>query len=209
MEIREELTFLSSVQSLSRVWLFVTPWTAACQASLSITNSRNPPKPMSIESVMPSHHLILFHPLLLLPCLSQHQGLFKWVSSSHQMAKILEFQLQHNFPTHYHLGIKSGRLGRRADYFNYQCHISWIDILFQPHGQFHLTLIISHLKDLAVSLHPSSMEGRLALVESGERAGIIPWFVAFANFPGVKIPTMDNFKLQHELLNALLGRGMK
>ena len=57
---------LSSVQSLSRVRLFVTPWTAARQASLSITNSRSPPKPMSIESVMPSNHLILFCPLLLL-----------------------------------------------------------------------------------------------------------------------------------------------
>ena len=57
----------SSVQSLSRVRLFVTPWTAAHQASLSITNSWSPPKPMSIESVMPSNHLILCHPLLLLP----------------------------------------------------------------------------------------------------------------------------------------------
>ena len=57
----------SSVQSLSCVWLFVTPWTAACQASLSITNSRSLPKPMSIESVMPSNHLILCRPLLLLP----------------------------------------------------------------------------------------------------------------------------------------------
>ena len=58
---------LSSVQSLSPVRLFATPWTAACQASLSITNSQNPPKFMSIESVMPSSHLILCHPLLLLP----------------------------------------------------------------------------------------------------------------------------------------------
>ena len=57
----------SSVQSLSRVWLFVTPWTAARQASLSITNFRSSPKPMSIESVMPSNHLILCRPLLLLP----------------------------------------------------------------------------------------------------------------------------------------------
>ena len=56
----------NSVQSLSHVWLFVTPWTA-CQASLSITNSQRPPKLMSIESVMPSNHLILCHPLLLLP----------------------------------------------------------------------------------------------------------------------------------------------
>ena len=56
----------SSVQSLSHVRLFVT-WTAARQACLSITNSWSPPKPMSIVSVMPSNHLILCHPLLLLP----------------------------------------------------------------------------------------------------------------------------------------------
>ena len=58
---------LSSVQLLSCVQLFATPWIAACQASLSITNSRSPPKPTSIESVMPPNHLILCHPLLLLP----------------------------------------------------------------------------------------------------------------------------------------------
>ena len=57
----------SSVQSLSRVQLFATPWTAAHQASLSITNSQSLLKPMSIESVMPSNHLILCHPLLLPP----------------------------------------------------------------------------------------------------------------------------------------------
>ena len=58
---------LSSVQSLSRVRLFATPWTAASQASLSITNSRSLPKLMSIKSVMPASHLILCRPLLLLP----------------------------------------------------------------------------------------------------------------------------------------------
>ena len=57
----------SSVQSLSRVWLFATPWIAAHQASLSITKSRNSLRLMPIESVMPSSHLILCHPLLLLP----------------------------------------------------------------------------------------------------------------------------------------------
>ena len=57
----------SSVQSLSHVWLFATPWTAACQASLSIINSRSSLKLMSIQLVMPSSHLILCHPLLLLP----------------------------------------------------------------------------------------------------------------------------------------------
>ena len=59
--------FFSSVQLLRRVWLFSTPWTAACQASLSITNSQSLLKLMSIKLVMPSNHLLLCHPLLLLP----------------------------------------------------------------------------------------------------------------------------------------------
>ena len=58
---------VSSVQSLSRVWLFATPWITACQASLSITNSRSSLRLTSIESVMPSSHLILCRPLILLP----------------------------------------------------------------------------------------------------------------------------------------------
>ena len=59
--------FSQSFQSLSRVWLFVTPWTAASRASLSIINPHSLPKTMSIDSVMPSNNLILWHPLLLLP----------------------------------------------------------------------------------------------------------------------------------------------
>ena len=62
-----ECICISSVQSLGRVWLFATPWIAACQASLSITNSRSSLRLTSIELVMPSSHLILCHPLLLLP----------------------------------------------------------------------------------------------------------------------------------------------
>ena len=85
----------SSVQLLSHVQLFVTPWIAARQASLSITNSQSLLKVMSTESVMPFNHLILCHPSLPALNPSQHQGLFKWVSSSHQVAKVLEFQLQH------------------------------------------------------------------------------------------------------------------
>ena len=85
----------SSVQSLSRVQLFSTPWTAACQASLSITNSWNLRKLMSIESMMPSNHLILSSPSSLVHNLFQHQGLFQQVSSLHHVAKVLELQLQH------------------------------------------------------------------------------------------------------------------
>ena len=73
----------SSVQSLSHVQLFVTLWTAALQASLSITNSQSPPKLMSIESVMPSNHLILCRPLLLMPSIPPSIRVF---SNSHLFA---------------------------------------------------------------------------------------------------------------------------
>ena len=85
-----------SVQSLGRVRLFVTPWTVARQASLSITNSWSLLKLMSIKSVMPSNHLILCHRLLLLPSIFPSIRVFSsGVCSSHQVAKVLEFQLQH------------------------------------------------------------------------------------------------------------------
>ena len=67
----------SSVQSLSRVRFFVTPWIAACLASLSITNSWSSLKLMFIESVMPSNHLMLCHPLLLLPSNFPASGSFQ------------------------------------------------------------------------------------------------------------------------------------
>ena len=67
LRIRIFLILFSSVQSLCHVWLFATPWIAAHQASLSITNSWSSLKLTSIESVMPSSHLILCHPILLLP----------------------------------------------------------------------------------------------------------------------------------------------
>ena len=73
----------SSVQSLSPVCFFATPWITACQASLSITNSQSPPKPMSTESVMPSCHLILCHPLLLLPSIIPSIRVFSNESALH------------------------------------------------------------------------------------------------------------------------------
>ena len=74
---------MSSVQLLSHVRLFVTPWTAAHQASLSITNSWSLPKPMSIESVMPSNHLILCRPLIFLPSIFPSIRVFANESAIH------------------------------------------------------------------------------------------------------------------------------
>ena len=78
-----EATFLHSVQSLSRVWLFATPWTAAHQASLTITNSQSLLKLMSIESVMPSNHLIPCCLLLLLPSVLPSIRVFSNESALH------------------------------------------------------------------------------------------------------------------------------
>ena len=77
------LVQFSSVQLLSHVQLFATPWTAARQTSLSITNSRSLLKPMSIEPVMPSSHLILCCPLLLLPPIPPSIRVFSIESTLH------------------------------------------------------------------------------------------------------------------------------
>ena len=84
---------ISSVQLLSHVRFFVTPWTVAHQTSPSITNSRSLLKLMPIESVMPSNLSSSSPPTFNL---SQHQGLLQWGSSLHQVTKVLEFQLQHH-----------------------------------------------------------------------------------------------------------------
>ena len=83
----------SSVQLLSHVRLFATSWIAARQASLSITNSQSSLRLTSIQSVMPSSHLILCRPRLLLPPTPRHRSLLPRVNSSHEVAKVLEFQL--------------------------------------------------------------------------------------------------------------------
>ena len=89
---REKSRF-GPVQSLSCIRLFANPRIAARQASLSITNSRSSLRLMSIESVMPSSHLILCHPLLLLPPIPPSIRGFSNESTLHEVAKVLEFQL--------------------------------------------------------------------------------------------------------------------
>ena len=95
--VSQTMSKFNSVQLLCRAWLFATPWTAACQASLSITNSQSLPKLISIESVIPSNHLILWHPLLLPPSIFPSIRVFSSECSSHQVAKVLEYQVQHQF----------------------------------------------------------------------------------------------------------------
>ena len=106
----------SSVQLLSRVQLFATPWIAARQASLSITNSRSSPKLMSIESVMPSSHLILCRPLLLLPPIPPSIRVFSNESTLRiRWPKYWSFSFSIS-PSNEHLGLISLRM-------------DWLDLL--------------------------------------------------------------------------------
>ena len=106
----------SSVQSLSCVQIFVTPWIAAHQASLSITNSQSSPKLMSIKSMVPSSHLILCRPLLLLPPIPPSIRVFSHESTLHmKWPKYWSFSLSVS-PSNEHLGLISFRM-------------NWLDLL--------------------------------------------------------------------------------
>ena len=107
---------ISSVQSFSRVWLFATPWTAAHQASLSITNTWSSLKLMSIKSVMPSNHLVLCRPLLLLPLILLSISVFSSESVLHiRWPKDWSFSFSTSAPSEY-----SGLILFRID---------WLDLL--------------------------------------------------------------------------------
>ena len=101
-----------SVQ-FSHVQLFVTPWTTACQANQSITNPWSLLKFMCIDSVMPSNHLILCCPLLLLPSIFPSMSLFQSVSSSHQEAKYWSFSFSISHSNEY-----SGLIDFGMDWFD-------------------------------------------------------------------------------------------
>ena len=116
LKTHEINTSVSSVQSLSRVWLFATPWIAACQSSLSITNSRSSPRLMCIESVMPSSHLILCRPLLLLPPIPPSIRVFSNESTLHmRWPKYWSFSFS-IIPSKEHPGLISFRM-------------DWLDLL--------------------------------------------------------------------------------
>ena len=107
---------ISSVQSLSRVRLFATPWTTARQASLSITNSQSPPKPMSIELVMPSNHLILCHPLLLLPSIFPSIRVFS-----------NEFTIRIRWPNYWSFSFNISRSNEHPGLISFR--MDWLDLL--------------------------------------------------------------------------------
>ena len=109
-------SLFSSVQSLSRVWLFATPWIAACQASLSITSSRSLLKLMPIKLVMPSSYLILCRPLLLLPPIPPSIRVFSNESTLHMWwPKYWSFSFSIS-PSNEHPGLISFRM-------------DWLDLL--------------------------------------------------------------------------------
>ena len=107
---------ISSVQSLSHVQIFVTLWTAACQASLSITSSWSLPKLMSIESVMPSNHLILCHPLLLLPSIFPSTRVFSNESALHIRC-----------PKYWSFGLNISSFNEHPGLFSFR--MDWLDLL--------------------------------------------------------------------------------
>ena len=126
----------SSVQSFSRVQLFVTPWTAACQASLSITNSRSLLKLMSIESVMLSNHLILCHTLLLLPSIFPSIRVFSKESTLHtRWTKYWSFSFNIS-PSNKHLGLISSRM----DWLNLLAVQGTLNTTAQKHKFFSIQL---------------------------------------------------------------------
>ena len=136
-------TWFSSVQLLSCVQLFVTPWTTACRASLSITNSRSLPKLISIESMMPSNHLILCHSLLLMPSIFPNIRVFSSESALHiRWPKYWSFSFNIS-PSNKHPGLISFRM-------------DWLDLLAV---QGTLESLLQHYSSKASILWPLASYG--------------------------------------------------
>ena len=106
----------SSVQLLSHVWLFATPWITARQTSMSITNSQSSPKLMSIKSVMPSSHLILCRPLLLLPSIPPSIRVFSNESTLHM-----------RWPKHWSFSLSISSSNQHPGLISFR--MDWLDLL--------------------------------------------------------------------------------
>ena len=148
----EGLLFIAqSVQSLSRVWLFATPWTTARQASLSTTNSWRLLKLMSIESVMPSNHLILCHLLLLLPSIFPRIKIFSNESVLHiRWPKYWSFSFSSISPSNEY----SRLISLRIDWFDLLAVQGACKSLLQYHSSKALILWHSAFFMVQLSIHP-------------------------------------------------------
>ena len=144
----------SSVQLLSRVQLFATPWTGACQASLSITNSWILLKLMSVESVMPSNHLILCRPLLLLPSIFPHIRVFSKESVlCIRWPKYWSFSFTISPSSEY-----SGLISFQMDWFNLLAVQGTLKSLLQLHNL--KTSVLKHSAFFMVQLSHPYMKSR-------------------------------------------------
>ena len=148
----------SSVQLLSHIRLFATPWTAACQVSLSVTNPQSLPKLMSIESVMASNHLILCHPLLLLPSIFPRIRVFS-----------NESVLCIRWPKYWHFSFNISPSDEHSGLISFR--MNWLDLLavqgtlkslFQHHSSKASILQCSAFFTVRLS-HPYMTTGKLAL----------------------------------------------
>ena len=139
----------SSVQSLSCVQLFVTPWTTACQASLSFTNSRSLPKLISTEAVMPSNHLLLCRPLLLLPSIFPSITVFSNESALRiRWPKYWSFSIRPSY-------IHSGLISFRMDWLDLLAVQGTLKSLLQHHSS--KASILQHSSFFIVQLSPPYM----------------------------------------------------
>ena len=166
-------TQFSSVQSISPVRLFETPWTAACQASLSIINSWSLLKLMSIQSVMPSNHLILCHPLLLLPSIFLNIRVFSNESALIRWPKYWSFSFN-NSPSNEHQGLISFRMDR----LNLLSVQGTLKSLLQ-HNSSKASILCSAFFIVQIS-HPYMTTGKtIALTRRTSVANVSAFFVLF------------------------------
>ena len=160
------LSTFSSVQSLSCIWLFATPWTAGHQASLSITKSRSPLKLLSIESVMPSSHLILCHPLLLLPPITPRIRVFSNESTLHmRWPKYWSFSFSIS-PSNEHPGLISFRM----DWLNLLAVQGTLKSFLQHHSSKASVLWHSAFSIVQLS-HPYMTTGKIIALTRGTFVG--------------------------------------
>ena len=145
----------TSVQSLNHVQLFATPWITACQPSLSITNCKSLPKPMSIESVIPSNHLILCHPLLLLHSIFPSIRVFSNESALHiRRPKYWSFSFNISSSSEY-----SGLISFRMDWLDLLAVQGTLKSLLQHHSS--KASILWHSAFFTVQLsHPYMTTGK-------------------------------------------------